>query len=171
MNFGKYGFDGGDCLRENVTVSKCKDMGCCDGCKKRACDCKTQDQSSLWWGFYCEKCCQTTNPETTATTKKPNTTKKPTTTENTNSSENITVTEITTKNTTATENTTVTKNTSEIENATATKKPIATSTAKLNMNTVATTNTKVTTTKAGASSMASLGISLFIKIVIISRFS
>ena len=30
MNSTKYGYDGGDCLRENAIVAKCNDMDCCD---------------------------------------------------------------------------------------------------------------------------------------------
>ena len=68
MNSEKYGFDGGDCKRENQTISTCNEKGCCDDvnawvieiCTKRACDCTKQEGSFLCSEIFC---CPTT-PET-----------------------------------------------------------------------------------------------------------
>ena len=92
MNSAKYANDGGDCLRENLTVAKCNDMDCCDDekafeakiCKKRDCDCTKHctDLSGL-----CKECCTTTCIETT--TNKTDTTTETTTETTTNKTEII----------------------------------------------------------------------------------
>ena len=83
MNSEKYGFDGGDCKRDDANVAKCIDIKCCNDekawatetCVKRACDCTKQEGSMLCSEKFC---CPTTTPETTTngTTTTPETTTK-----------------------------------------------------------------------------------------------